>query len=217
MMVEHIDIELLFPHPENANHMPANVLRKLRSHVQRSGRYEPLVVRPHPQMPGRYQILNGHHRLRVLKELGLNSARCLVWDVGDTEARLYLATLNRLSGKDVAERRVALIESLLGTFDVNSLEALLPENRSQIEQIERLIRDDRNVSAMIMDEDHGGRSLPVIIDFVVDQEGGRHIHLALDMFRVKHGVAVSNGEALVGLASYFLEQCSREAEPRCSS
>lgn len=93
--------------------MPAHVLRKLRSHLGRSGRYEPLVVRPHPELPGRFQLLNGHHRLRVLKELGHNSVRCLVWDVDDDQARLYLATLNRLAGHDIPERRATLIENLL--------------------------------------------------------------------------------------------------------
>jgi hypothetical protein len=208
MMVEEIATELLVAHPENANHMSGDVLRKLRSHLERSGRYEPLVVRPYPQLPGRFQLLNGHHRFRVLKELGHNSVRCLVWDVDDDQARLYLATLNRLSGKDIPERRAALIENLLGAFDLDDLDELLPDGKRQIEAVERLIRADLGDLAAHTEQLRGDDLLPVIIDFVVDQEGNRQIHLALDMFRVAHGQAISNGEALVGLAAFFLERCS---------
>lgn len=207
MMVEDIATELLVSHPENANHMPADVLRKLRSHLERSGRYEPLVVRPHPELPGRFQLLNGHHRLRVLKELRHNSVRCLVWDVDDNQARLYLATLNRLSGQDIPERRATLIENLLGSFGVADLAALLPEDRRQIEAIERLIRAAGEEPAALIETLRGDDLLPVFLDFVVDQEGSRQIHLALDMFRVEHGEAIPNSEALVGLAAFFLERC----------
>jgi hypothetical protein len=207
MVVQEIPIDLLVPHPENANHMTTEALRKLQNHVARSGRYEPLVVRPHPELAGRYQLLNGHHRLRVLKALGHNSVRCVVWDVGDDQARLYLATLNRLSGTDIPERRATLIENLLGTFDLGELEALLPDDRRQIEEIERLARVQGGKVEASADALRARTELPVILDFVVDQEGSRRIHLALDMFRAGKGAPISNSEALIGLAGFFLERC----------
>ncbi len=112
-MLVDIPIDSLVPHPENSNYMPAGMLRKLRLHIERTGRYEPLTVRPHPTLEGRFELLNGHNRLRVLRAIGHQSARCVVWDVNDDQARLYLATLNRLAGSDVPERWAALVERKL--------------------------------------------------------------------------------------------------------
>ena len=94
-MVTEVEISRLLPHPENSNRMDVETLSKLRRHIESTGRYEPLVVRPHPTEDGRFQVINGHHRLQVLKALGHTKARCVIWEVDDDQARLYLATLNR--------------------------------------------------------------------------------------------------------------------------
>src|SRR3990172_4622860 len=62
-----IALENLVPHPENSNHMSAETLRKLRRHIERTGRYEPLTVRPHPHDRGKFEALNGHVLLRRLR------------------------------------------------------------------------------------------------------------------------------------------------------
>ena len=64
-----IPLDLLVPHPENSNFMKEEVLRKLRRHIERTGRYEPLMVRPHPSEENKFQVVNGHNRLRVLRAL----------------------------------------------------------------------------------------------------------------------------------------------------
>ena len=58
--IQEIQIELLLEHPENSNFMNAETARKLRHHVERTGRYEPLTVRPHPYEEGKFQVINGH-------------------------------------------------------------------------------------------------------------------------------------------------------------
>lgn len=132
MVLQDIPVELLVPHPENSNFMDAETLKKLRRHIERTGRYEPLTVRPHPSEACKFQVINGHNRLRVLRALNHQRAHCLVWNLDDDQTRLYLATLNRLSGKDVPEHRATLLENLLGTFDIDELSALLPDDRKQM-------------------------------------------------------------------------------------
>lgn len=103
-----VTLDCLRPHPDNPNHMPASRLQKLVTHIRQSGRYEPLIVRPHPSEEGLYQILNGHHRAQALRAAGYDRAACIVWHATDREARIYLATLNRLVGADIPEKRAAL-------------------------------------------------------------------------------------------------------------
>ncbi|MGB2754062.1 MAG: ParB/RepB/Spo0J family partition protein, partial [Phycisphaerae bacterium] len=134
------------PHPENANRMPEALLEKLQSHIERTGRYEPLVVRPVPspvtrgrvRKSQRYQILNGHHRAEVLKALGHTRARCDVWDVDDDEARMLLATLNRLEGRDDPKARARLVAHLATGRSAEDLARLLPEPPDAVERLLRL-------------------------------------------------------------------------------
>ena len=51
--IQKIPTELLVEHPENSNFMNAETARKLRRHIERTGRYESLTVRPHPSEDGR--------------------------------------------------------------------------------------------------------------------------------------------------------------------
>jgi ParB family chromosome partitioning protein len=43
----------------------------LRHSIQSQGQEVPVLLRPHPHHPGRYQIAYGHRRVRVARELGL--------------------------------------------------------------------------------------------------------------------------------------------------
>ena len=128
----------LIAHPLNANVMPEDLREKLKAHIRRTGRYPFLVVRPHPEAEGKWQVLDGHHRLSILRELGHTEARCDVWDVNDREAKLLLATLNRLEGQDSPIRRAQLLHELLGEMSIDDLAGLLPESDKQIEELHAL-------------------------------------------------------------------------------
>jgi len=94
--------------------MSEDLRAKLAAHIEQSGRYPMVIVRPHPVEVGVYEILDGHHRVEVLRELGHTDVRCDVWAVDDREAKLLLATLNRLQGQDSPIRRAQLIHRLRG-------------------------------------------------------------------------------------------------------
>jgi len=112
MEIRDILLGELEAHPGNSNVMSKEMLEKLAGHIGRTGRYPPVVVRRLGE--GRYQILDGHHRVAVLRELGKQEARCVVWEVDDAEALLLLATLNRMQGKDDPRKRARLVEELAG-------------------------------------------------------------------------------------------------------
>ena len=212
MTLQWIPLDDLAPHPENSNRMPPRLLEKLKGHIQRTGRYEPLVVRPlqmdevaggagdqnesracpttagqasrateaggvsppNPQSAIRnpqYQLLNGHHRAQALRELGHTHARCDVWEVDDAEARLLLATLNRLEGRDDPALRARLVSNLAGDVPASDLAALLPEPPDAVERLlklaapppaplapETLLPTPRPMTFFLTDEQHAAVS-----------------------------------------------------------
>lgn len=83
--VVELDPELVDPSPI-ADRMPSNTadLSDFVKAIRTSGQQVPILVRPHPQEVGRYQIAYGHRRARAARELG-QSVRAVVRIMSDAE------------------------------------------------------------------------------------------------------------------------------------
>ena len=204
--IQEIPIESLVEHPENSNFMDAETARKLKRHIEKTGRYEPLTVRPHPSEEGRFQIVNGHNRFRILRTLDHYVVNCVVWKLDDHQTRLYLATLNRLSGREIPERRAVLLENLFNTFDVDELTTLLPDDNKQIKELRRLSRLEPDKIIPNTSEEVKP-AIPVILTFMVEEVEAKEVNLALDLIsRIKE--ELSRSKALAHLARFYLEHCN---------
>ncbi len=134
-----VEVERLIGHPGNPNRMSGGVFKKLMGHIKRTGNYEPAVVRRHPEREGCFEILNGHHRVKALRQLGYEKVDCVVWDVDDDEALILLGTLNRLSGGDEVYRKSELIKKLSRSFGAKQLAMMLPDSAKTIERLKNLM------------------------------------------------------------------------------
>ena len=202
-----IPLEDLLPHPLNSNVMPADLREKLKAHIHRTGRYPFIVVRPHPEKRGKYQVLDGHHRIDLLRELGHTEARCDVWNVDDREAKLLLATLNRLQGQDSPIRRAQLIHELLGEMNLSDLGGLLPETDKQIEELESLLQfPAEEIAALLAEEaERQEKVLPRVLTFVVTPEQEELIDRAVEMASDGTQGRDRKAKGLANLARTFLE------------
>ena len=64
-----LDPQLLDPSPI-ADRLNGHDVSELMESIKVSGQQVPILVRPHPEAQGRYQIAYGHRRARALKEIG---------------------------------------------------------------------------------------------------------------------------------------------------
>jgi len=133
--VSSIPIDKLAAHPGNPNRMSKRNFARLVRNIERTGRYEPLVVRRQGDC---FQIINGQHRWLALRELGYMSADAVVWDVDDAEADILLSALNRLRGSDVLKKKLALLKRLNRNMEARELARILPFTRPQIEKLKNL-------------------------------------------------------------------------------
>ena len=60
-------------------------------HLDTTGQYKPLVVRKHPLKENAWQLLNGHHRVRALRQLKHTHADCVVFGADDAQSRMQPA------------------------------------------------------------------------------------------------------------------------------
>ncbi len=171
---EMAELDRLIAHPLNANVMPAELLKKLKGHIGRSGRYPALVVRSlgnskdFEDQAGKLQILDGHHRLVVLKELGYRKLRVDNWgDLSDGQAQLLAATLNRLQGQDDPDRRAELLGQLQRSLDFSATELaeVLPESQEELAKLLEL----NDPQAELADPDAEQLALPWTVFATVEQ------------------------------------------------
>jgi ParB-like chromosome segregation protein Spo0J len=204
-MYQMIQMQDLIPHPENSNRMAGNFMKKLEENIKKSGNYETITVRPHPELEGKFQILNGHHRVDILKRVGIEEVKCDVWEVSDSEARLLIATLNRLEGQDVPELRMSLLKNLMDDYDPSELESLIPESTKQLEDMIELWKEDFEAVQKQIEESTSRFESEIqdlrILDFFLNSEQYRLIVKTLD--EVKDNSCLKDrNEALYELAKY---------------
>jgi len=188
MNIVQIPLTKLLGHPGNANVMSEDNMAKLRSHIERHGHYEPLVVRTHPSATGYFEMLNGHHRKMVLEHLGHEQANCVVWKVSDEEALMLLATLNRLSGQDDPYKRSALLTELSQRYESKELLKQLPETREQLHKLLAIARQPEPLPPDALGE------IPQAMMFFVRRDQKKLIEQALRLMAVRIAGDVGDGK-----------------------
>lgn len=198
-MYRKLPFESLVSNPRRANRMSRPFAKKLENSIRRLGHYEALAVRPHPDLSGKFELLDGHSRLAAMEALGVDTVKCDIWPVNDREAELFLALLNKLKGSDVAELRMGLLMDLLQHHSGDELAAILPETQAALTQIQHLAEE--GLPEVIVPP-----ALPldvVIVDFYLSREQHRVVGMALDDAKVRFHCA-GESEALAKLAEWYL-------------
>ncbi|TNM64010.1 plasmid partitioning protein RepB [Aliirhizobium smilacinae] len=114
-------------------------LATLIASMRESGQQVPVLVRNHPEKPGRYQTAYGHRRIRAASRLGLE-VKAIVRSLSDDE--LVLA-----QGKENAERRnLSFIERavfarnlLAGGFDRKVIGEALSVQKSELSRLLQVV------------------------------------------------------------------------------
>jgi hypothetical protein len=201
--IRKIELEKLIAHPANPNRMSEGTFAKLIRNIERTGRYEPIVVRPHPLRKNHFQIINGHHRCKALEKLGHTEADCVVWNVDDEQTNILLATLNRLCGSDVLGKKLGLLKQLNKRMGARELARLLPPTAKQIERLMTL-----KMPSMPVEE--SGFSSPMI--FFVNDAQGEVIEKALSSAQGAGEEKTKAARRAAGLARISREYIERLTE-----
>jgi ParB/RepB/Spo0J family partition protein len=202
--IKTIALSKLIANPGNPNVMSREKFNKLIRNIERTGLYEPIVVRPHPQKQDCFEIINGHHRVKALIRLGRKEADCVIWNVDDEQTAVLLATLNRLCGSDEPAKKIALLKELTKRMGTADLAKILPQTAKQIEQLTNL-----KFNAVPLKPDIGQFAIPLV--FFVGQQQKDIIENALSSIasRVSSDEmtkAQRRAAAITKIAEHFLAQ-----------
>jgi ParB/RepB/Spo0J family partition protein len=127
MEVRTIALSSLTENRWNPNRMKVALFESLKANIEREGYLQPIIVRPlknrKATAESRYEIIDGAHRFRALKELGHKEAQCVILNLTEKQAKILTVTMNRLRGE----------------FDYVELSGLLKELEMEQEEIEKYL------------------------------------------------------------------------------
>jgi len=140
--IQEIVLEQIEPNPWNPNSQPEIVFNSLVKSIQKYGWLQFPVVRYYC---GVYQVIDGEHRTRAAKKLGLSPIRCLVLgdkdnEVEEVDAKLLTQLLNTRGTDDIL-KKAKLLKSIQDSNQTD-LFGMLPETAKQIEEELKLLSFD---------------------------------------------------------------------------
>ncbi|UCC24160.1 MAG: ParB/RepB/Spo0J family partition protein [Gemmatimonadales bacterium] len=126
-------------------------LRELVDSIRENGLLQPLVVRPSPTAPGRFELVAGERRFRSLQALGWEDAPVMVREVDD-ETLLVLALVENLQREalnpiEEAEGFQALAERFSLTQE--EIAKAVGKDRSTVANTLRLLKLPHSVRRMV--------------------------------------------------------------------
>jgi ParB-like chromosome segregation protein Spo0J len=196
-----IPVDRLIAHRGSPNRMSKRNFARLVRNIERTGLYEPLVVRRQSDC---FQIINGHNRCKALQQLGYETVDALVWEVDDAEADILLCSLNRLRGSDVLAKKRALLRRINCNMHTREMAKLLPFTRSQIEKLKNIMVPSAPASIDV-------KSFAVPMVFFLSAEQQRIIAKALASTPAgnEKSRAARNAAALAKIAQCFIKESNK--------
>jgi ParB family chromosome partitioning protein len=140
MNVVDIQIIRLREAPWNANRMVDAMVSHLKESLNVYGIVNPLVVRPLDK--SKYEVLSGNQRLKAIRDLGYQSAPCVVVNLNDDEAKLLAQALNNIHGNDDLGIKGNLLKQLLASIPKGKILSVLPETNESLMSLSTLDQAD---------------------------------------------------------------------------
>ncbi|KNG93695.1 ParB/RepB/Spo0J family partition protein [Pseudaestuariivita atlantica] len=149
-----LPIEKVHPNPDQPRRQfDKEALEELASSIEARGIVQPLIVRPHPQTEGDYQIVAGERRWRAAQIAKLHAVPVVVREFDDLEV-LEIAIIENIQRSDLNPiEEAAGYRQLLDRFGhtQDQLAESLGKSRSHIANAMRLLQLPTEVQEMVQD------------------------------------------------------------------
>jgi hypothetical protein len=146
-MEQMIKIKDIILHELNPNLMTKRNIKKLKNLIKNEGNYPPLIVNKKEKG---YKLIDGHQRLRVLKELEYDEAKCDVWEVDEKTELVLLSTINKLRGVSITDKKKILYHELSKHLNPAEIRRITPEKKAFFNELYSKIEEKKPLDEKMM-------------------------------------------------------------------
>lgn len=110
---QQVSIASLVPDPNNPNVMDPARYAELRRAIEQEGFLQPILVAPIAEAPGRFWLVDGHHRVRAAAEVGYIDVPAIAREMTGQQVTLLRMGMNRLRGELDLTKATDLLQGLV--------------------------------------------------------------------------------------------------------
>lgn len=199
----------LHPNPWNPNHMKPRQQTAVEESIKSYGQVLELLVRPHPELEGEYQIIDGEHRFNVLPD----TVYCnVIHGLPDAEAKKLTIVMNETRGAADKIELAQLLAEL--STELDDLSNALPWDDGELDELVKLADVDwDSFTDAFEEDDQESTGEDPTDDFVrlsvaVPREAMDIVNQAKDLVEEQEGLhkdtALAWGQVLERLAADYL-------------
>jgi len=131
-----VDKALLVPNNWNPNRTTARQQEAIAESLAKYDQILDLVVRPHPTLKGKYEIIDGEHRYQAIE--GNTVYVTVVEGIDDASARKLTVILNETRGQADRQELAELLAELTLEYDGVGLQECLPYSAEELTELLKL-------------------------------------------------------------------------------
>jgi ParB/RepB/Spo0J family partition protein len=206
MEVRMIALSSLKENRWNPNRMKAALFEGLKANIEREGYLQPIIVRPlesrklraesrEVRAESRYEIIDGAHRFRALKELGHKEAQCVILNLTEKQAKILTVTMNRLRGEFDYVELSGLLKDL--EMEQREIEKYLAYTTKEQEEILSLLR-----APQVVQIDKIAQEGEILVEFLLTLPQEKIVERAVKVEAKTSGK--TRGSALASICEKFL-------------
>lgn len=132
LTITDIPIDKIVPNAWNPNRQSDTVARAHKESIERFGFLEPVLVRPHPDQHGMYEIVNGEHRWNQMRAAGAFEIPAIVRELSDDDVKKLTIVLNETTGDP---DQLLLAELLSDLSRLDDFKVALPYTDRELEKL----------------------------------------------------------------------------------
>lgn len=128
-----VDRSAIHPNPWNPNKMNPRQQDAVAESIEAYGQVLEILVRPHPDIPGEYQIIDGEHRFNISGDTVFCN---VVEGLSEADAKKLTIVMNETRGKADKISLAQLLADLEGDFgDLEALNLGLPYEENELKEL----------------------------------------------------------------------------------
>lgn len=194
-----IPIGEIHPNSFNSNEVSEAEQQKIKEDILANGFFGAILVRP---LDSGYEIVDGEHRWRALKEIGIEEVPCLVVPHDDATAQINSIRLNTERGTQNPKKVGKIIKSLEESgMTLPQIERDLIYSMSELEDRKDLLMLPENMEEIIRERENEERQeMHLIFSFMVPSAYREFVDQAIEMF------GESKGKSFGEMCKRFVEE-----------
>ncbi len=202
-----IEIDDIQPNPRNPNELSEDKMETLKRDIREFGFKQPILVRersgPLDGGPA-YELIDGEHRWRALRELAAETVPAVVIAAGDDDADLATISMNLLRGEFIPIKLALLLADLNKRIPEDELGRRLGMDGAEIKDNLRLAAFTDDLPAKVREaRDYEERSAPEILRFVMPKRDAEVVERVIASLMTTKGEKNDRSKALVKLAREY--------------